>query len=112
MPKITPAPARDTSEVTDVDPIKTRGSGLTWRLMRLLPALLADEAFAPLRRFLADDSDLRKRHQLAERLADLFDQYQVYRADWLADWAAGSGASARKRPAPTRGLTPPRGPRK
>ncbi|MGQ7814456.1 exodeoxyribonuclease V subunit gamma [Metapseudomonas furukawaii] len=62
---------------------------LTWRLMRLLPGLLADEAFAPLRRFLADDSDLRKRHQLAERLADLFDQYQVYRADWLADWAEG-----------------------
>lgn len=62
---------------------------LTWRLMRLLPNLLAGEAFAPLRRFLADDSDLRKRHQLAERLADLFDQYQVYRADWLADWAAG-----------------------
>ncbi|GLZ88088.1 RecBCD enzyme subunit RecC [Metapseudomonas resinovorans] len=62
---------------------------LTWRLMRLLPGLLADDAFAPLRRFLADDSDLRKRHQLAERLADLFDQYQVYRADWLADWAEG-----------------------
>ncbi|HYQ38666.1 MAG TPA: exodeoxyribonuclease V subunit gamma, partial [Pseudomonas sp.] len=62
---------------------------LTWRLMRLLPSLLADAAFAPLRRFLEDDGDLRKRHQLAERLADLFDQYQVYRADWLADWAAG-----------------------
>jgi len=62
---------------------------LTWRLMRLLPGLLPGEAFAPLRRFLADDADLRKRHQLAERLADLFDQYQVYRADWLADWAAG-----------------------
>nr|WP_017518990.1 exodeoxyribonuclease V subunit gamma [Pseudomonas nitroreducens] len=62
---------------------------LTWRLMRLLPGLLADDVFAPLRRFLADDGDLRKRHQLAERLADLFDQYQVYRADWLADWAEG-----------------------
>lgn len=62
---------------------------LTWRLMRLLPGLLAEEAFAPLRRFLADDRDLRKRHQLAERLADLFDQYQVYRADWLADWTEG-----------------------
>ncbi|MBV2131367.1 exodeoxyribonuclease V subunit gamma [Pseudomonas sp. MAP12] len=62
---------------------------LTWRLMRLLPGLLGGETFAPLRRFLADDNDLRKRHQLAERLADLFDQYQVYRADWLADWAAG-----------------------
>ncbi len=62
---------------------------LTWRLMRLLPHLLGEDAFAPLRRFLADDHDLRKRYQLAERLADLFDQYQVYRADWLADWANG-----------------------
>ncbi|HDZ57898.1 MAG TPA: exodeoxyribonuclease V subunit gamma [Pseudomonas xinjiangensis] len=62
---------------------------LTWRLMRLLPALLGDANFAPLARFLADDDDCRKRYQLAERLADLFDQYQVYRADWLADWAAG-----------------------
>ncbi|MFD1009586.1 exodeoxyribonuclease V subunit gamma [Oceanisphaera ostreae] len=62
---------------------------LTWRLMRLLPNLLADERFAPLSRFLQQDEDCRKRYQLAERLADLFDQYQVYRADWLAEWAAG-----------------------
>ncbi|MDI5891226.1 exodeoxyribonuclease V subunit gamma [Halomonas rhizosphaerae] len=62
---------------------------LVWRLMRLLPALLDSPTFAPLARFLEDDDDLRKRHQLAERLADLLDQYQVYRADWLAAWAAG-----------------------
>jgi exodeoxyribonuclease V gamma subunit len=62
---------------------------LVWRLMRLLPALLDSATFAPLARFLEGDDDLRKRHQLAERLADLFDQYQVYRADWLAAWAAG-----------------------
>lgn len=62
---------------------------LAWRLMRLLPACLHEEAFAPLRRFLERDPDCRKRHQLALRVADLFDQYQVYRADWLADWAAG-----------------------
>ncbi|TDR53284.1 DNA helicase/exodeoxyribonuclease V gamma subunit [Halomonas ventosae] len=62
---------------------------LVWRLMRLLPALLDAPTFAPLARFLEDDDDLRKRHQLAERLADLLDQYQVYRADWLAAWAAG-----------------------
>ena len=62
---------------------------LTWRLMRLLPMLAAQEIHAPLRRFLADDADMRKRHQLAVRLADLFDQYQVYRADWLAAWAQG-----------------------
>src|SRR5471032_1116429 len=63
-------------------------SPLTWRLMRLLPSLLDDAVFAPLRYFLAD-GDAERRLQLAERLADLFDQYQVYRADWLADWAAG-----------------------
>lgn len=63
---------------------------LVWRLMRLLPSLLAEPVFAPLARFLADDGDMRKRHQLARRLADLFDQYQVYRADWLAAWASGA----------------------
>ena len=62
---------------------------LTWRLMRLLPALIDQPHFEPLQRFLTHDSDLRKRYQLSERLADLFDQYQVYRADWLEDWAAG-----------------------
>ncbi|HYP85548.1 exodeoxyribonuclease V subunit gamma [Variovorax sp.] len=70
---------------------------LAWRLMRLLPALLHEPAFAPLARFLAGDEDLRKRYQLAERLADLFDQYQVYRADWLADWAAGRDRIATSR---------------
>lgn len=63
---------------------------LTWRLMRLMPELIADPVFAPLGRFLQDDPHLRRRHQLAARLADLFDQYQVYRADWLADWAQGN----------------------
>ncbi|QJI27173.1 exodeoxyribonuclease V subunit gamma [Pseudomonas sp. ADAK18] len=62
---------------------------LTWRLMRLLPELIDQPHFEPLQRFLTHDTDLRKRYQLAERLADLFDQYQVYRADWLEDWAAG-----------------------
>ncbi len=62
---------------------------LSWRLMRLLPQLLDRPSFHGLQRFLQQDDDLRKRHQLAERLADLFDQYQVYRADWLEDWAAG-----------------------
>ena len=61
---------------------------LAWRLMRLLPVLLADEVFLPLRHFLGD-GDPERRLQLAERLSDLFDQYQVYRADWLDDWAAG-----------------------
>lgn len=62
---------------------------LTWRLLRLLPSLLTQPDFAPLARYLSDDALGRRRYQLAERLADLYDQYQVYRADWLADWAQG-----------------------
>ncbi|MBR9882769.1 MAG: exodeoxyribonuclease V subunit gamma [Oceanospirillales bacterium] len=62
---------------------------LRWRLMRLLPALLAQPAFASLAQYLDADPGERKRFQLAEHLADLFDQYQVYRADWLEDWAQG-----------------------
>ncbi|HZX30691.1 MAG TPA: exodeoxyribonuclease V subunit gamma, partial [Rhodocyclaceae bacterium] len=43
--------------------------------------------FAPLAAYLEKDPDLRRRHQLSERLADLLDQYQVYRADWLREWS-------------------------
>jgi exodeoxyribonuclease V gamma subunit len=64
-------------------------SRLIWRLMRLLPALARESIFEPLAVFLGDGGDARKCHQLAERLADLYDGYQVYRADWLDDWAAG-----------------------
>jgi exodeoxyribonuclease V gamma subunit len=62
-------------------------SRLTWRLMRLLPAQLDNEAFAPLRHFLGKGRvDPAKLFQLSRQIADLFDQYQVYRADWLDDW--------------------------
>ncbi|UOA10314.1 exodeoxyribonuclease V subunit gamma [Methylobacter sp. S3L5C] len=62
---------------------------LTWRLYRLLPTLITRPEFEILATFLAVDNNSRKRYQLAEQLADLFDQYQVYRSDWIADWAAG-----------------------
>jgi len=62
---------------------------LTWRLYRLLPTLISQTGFETLASFLTEDSNSRKRYQLAEQLADLFDQYQVYRSDWLSDWASG-----------------------
>lgn len=75
---------------------------LTWRLMRLLEGeLLARPGFEPLAGFLdtpgesprpeQDQPERRaeRRLQLAQRLADLYDQYQIYRADWLDAWAAG-----------------------
>lgn len=62
---------------------------LVWRLIRLLPSLIDQPGYEPLASFLREDGDLRKRYQLAQKIADLFDQYQVYRADWLDAWASG-----------------------
>ena len=61
---------------------------MTWRLMALLPECLSDPVFQPVAGFLRGDEPDRLL-QLASRLADLFDQYQIYRPDWLQDWAAG-----------------------
>jgi exodeoxyribonuclease V gamma subunit len=57
---------------------------MQWRLLRLLGASDAPE----LRHFLADDAGL-KRHELATKLAELFDRYLVERPDWLSFWHAG-----------------------
>ncbi|MBU2952905.1 exodeoxyribonuclease V subunit gamma [Marinobacter sp. F3R08] len=75
-------------EVPEQSPFDKRR--LVWRLYRLLPRLVGqDDAFTPLARFLqGNDPDLRN-FQLAEKVADLFDQYQVFRADWLAAWEQG-----------------------
>ena len=65
-------------------------TALLWRLLRLLPVLCETNAvYAPLARYLAGDNPARKLYQLALQVADVFDGYQSYRADWLADWAAG-----------------------
>ena len=61
---------------------------MIWRLMRLLPQCLERPEFAPIANFLRPGEPQRLL-QLAERLADLYDQYQIYRADWLEAWAAG-----------------------
>lgn len=82
---------------------------LTWTLYRLLadiPALKAavpePEVLKPLLGFLQEGAssaqdadgdspsgDPRRLHQLAGNLADLYDQYQVYRPDWLSAWERG-----------------------
>ena len=69
---------------------------LTWCIFRLLSDVEAfkqavDEpaVFEPLLAFLGADDDPRRVYQLAAKLADLYDQYQVYRPDWLAQWQAG-----------------------
>ncbi|MFI0488689.1 MAG: exodeoxyribonuclease V subunit gamma [Yersinia sp. (in: enterobacteria)] len=62
---------------------------MTWKLMWLLPSLLENPLFSSMKWYLNDDSDNRKIYQLASRVADLFDQYLVYRPEWLDSWERG-----------------------
>ncbi len=63
-------------------------TSLTWRIYGLLPNLARDPNFEQVRRYLADGQQI-KRLQLAERLAQLFDQYATYRHEMLLGWESG-----------------------
>lgn len=63
-------------------------SSMTWRIMRLLPICLTQAEFAPLKRYLAESGEQYqlKLYQLSSKIAELFDQYLVYRPHWLVNW--------------------------
>lgn len=71
---------------------------MLWRLMELLPATRDEPVFEALTGYLADDVDGRRCYQLCQRIADLFDQYLVYRPDWIVDWEAGGALGAEQQP--------------
>jgi exodeoxyribonuclease V gamma subunit len=62
---------------------------MLWEIMRLLPEVLDQPEFSPLKNYLADAADVRKRFQLSSQIANLFDQYQVFRPDLLLAWDQG-----------------------
>ncbi len=61
---------------------------LRWRILALLPQFQHDPRFTPINRYLQQTEELEQ-YQLASRIAETFDQYLVYRPDWLAAWEAG-----------------------
>lgn len=61
---------------------------MAWRLYYLLPKIIDEPEFITLKHYLSIDKQDRKLYQLATRIARLFDQYLVYRPDWLAQWEA------------------------
>jgi exodeoxyribonuclease V gamma subunit len=61
---------------------------LAWRLTALLKELEDTPQFAPLRAY-CGDGDASRRFELATRIADVFDQYLVYRPEWIRRWEQG-----------------------
>lgn len=71
---------------------------MSWKLMELLPQLLANPEFAPLNHYLKTEvnaannrsNEQLKLFQLCGQIADIYDQYLVYRPDWIASWEANN----------------------
>lgn len=67
---------------------------MTWALMRILPDLINDDGFDVLLTYLGQDDNPLRHYHLCAKIADLYDQYLVYRPDWIAAWESGSDEPA------------------
>jgi exodeoxyribonuclease V gamma subunit len=61
---------------------------MLWRIEALLRRLDSDESL-PLKQYLSGENSALKRYQLAQQLAQIFDQYQMMRPDMLTAWQKG-----------------------
>ena len=59
---------------------------MTWRIFDLLPACAHERGFEAIAGYLGEQDDVVKRFGLAHRIADSFDQYLMYRPDWVQAW--------------------------
>ena len=62
---------------------------LTFRIMTILPGCLHRPEYSTLRSYLSDDQEGVKLFQLSSRIADLFDQYLVFRPGMILGWEQG-----------------------
>jgi exodeoxyribonuclease V gamma subunit len=62
---------------------------MTWRVLQTLPGMEPLPEFAPVHAYIRGDQ--LRRYDLARRIAETFEQYLIYRPDWIAEWEAGRG---------------------
>lgn len=62
---------------------------LTWRILKLLPDVIHRPGFEILKKYVEGETSGLKFFQLAERIADTFDQYLLYRPQMIFRWEQG-----------------------
>lgn len=65
---------------------------MAWKLYRLLPELAKLPECEAIANYITAENNQIKCYQLAHNIADVFDQYLVYRPDWLLSWEQGSNS--------------------
>lgn len=79
--KILPNIPKESAFSTDV---------MTWRLLLILPECRKQSGFEAIDAYLGQVDDPLKNYALANRIADTFDQYLMYRPDWIQAWEEGA----------------------
>ena len=62
---------------------------LMFRIMKTLPECIVSPGFERLKAYLSDDANRLKELQISSKLADLYDQYQVFRPEMIFRWEQG-----------------------
>jgi len=59
---------------------------MEWTIMKILPNFLENKEFEPIKNYLQDDSQGLKCFQLANHIANLFDNYMIFRQEEMMVW--------------------------
>jgi len=62
---------------------------MTWKVMKTLPLNLKKKGFETLRNYLSEGTADLKLFQVSQRIADLYDQYLLFRPDMVLGWEKG-----------------------
>ncbi|MBW2603282.1 MAG: exodeoxyribonuclease V subunit gamma [Deltaproteobacteria bacterium] len=62
---------------------------MTFKIMKVLPECIHLTGFESLKRYLDDENNGMKLFEISKRIADLFDQYLVFRPDMIFNWEKG-----------------------
>ncbi len=62
---------------------------MTWKVMKILPLHMKKKGFESLRNYLSEGAADIKLFQLSQRIADLYDQYLLFRPEMILRWEKG-----------------------
>ncbi|MEJ2222885.1 MAG: exodeoxyribonuclease V subunit gamma, partial [Desulfobacterales bacterium] len=71
------------------EPVSFDPDRMTFKIMKVIPECIQRPGFEPLKAYLAEDYTHLKRFQLSSKLADIYDQYQVFRPKMILQWEQG-----------------------
>jgi len=74
----------DLPDESPFDPV-----AMTFRIMKILPECIQLPSFESIERYLEDDTKGMRLFQISQKIADLFDQYLVFRPEMIFGWERG-----------------------